>query len=127
MRAIDKIVLLCFALLFGGCAREDEVVARVGDVEIYREDLRLQKAVYERCYGQEDKDSIEVLAELIRDALEKAVLKAKYGMEPPESIMIEKEKWIDKNTKAPEIGDVRRKSTGKIRRLYTETSFRRYW
>ena len=103
MRAIDKIVLLCFALLFGGCAREDEVVARVGDVEIYREDLRLQKAVYEKCYGQEDKDSIEVLAELIRNALEKAVLKAKYGMEPPESIMIEKEKWIDKNTKAPEI------------------------
>ena len=113
MRVIDKIVLLYLALVFWGCAKENEVVARVGSVEIYREDLILQKAVYERCYGQANKDSIEVLAELIRDALEKAVLKAKYGIEPPESILVEKEKWIDKNTKAPEIWRCRKKVYGR--------------
>ena len=113
MKVIDKIVLLCFALLFLGCTKESKPLARVGSVEICREDLGLQKMVYEKCYGQTNKDSIEVLAELISNALEKAVLKAKYGMEPPESIMIEKEKWIDKNTKAPEIWQCRKKVYGR--------------
>jgi len=84
----------------------------VGSVEIYREDLMLQKTVYEKCYKQENKDSIEVLAELIGNALEKSVLKAKYGMEPPETIMVEKEKWIDNNTKAPEIWQCKKEIYG---------------
>ncbi|MCD6595324.1 hypothetical protein J7L68_06595 [bacterium] len=112
MRIVVKIGLFCFALLLFGCAKEGEPLARVGVVEINREDLTLQKTVYEKCYGQADKDSTEVLAELISNALEKAVLKAKYEIEPPESVMAEKEKWIDKNTKAPEIWRCKKKIYG---------------
>lgn len=102
------IVFLIIFLLFGGfilfefLKESSKPLAKVGDVIIKKEDLFLRKEVYIKCYKDDKKDESEVLAELIRDALEEAVLKSKYNLEPPESTLEEKAKWIDENTKDPE-------------------------
>lgn len=103
-------MLLCFAVL--GCFnRGERVIAKVGDVEITEEDLLLRKTVYEKCYKNPSKDGAEVLAELIRDALELAVLEDAFGVSPPEDALRRKARWIDRNTKDP-------KTLGCIKSVY---------
>jgi hypothetical protein len=81
----------------------DEKVALINNINIYRKELLLFYQVQKNCYKNENISKEEVLAMLIRDKLEFSVLKKKYNLEHEKSILTEKAKWIDKNTRAPEI------------------------
>jgi hypothetical protein len=94
-------VLIFLALFF--FIYYDEKVALIDGISIYRRELLLFYKVQKNCYKNENISKEEALAMLIRDKLELSVLKKKYNLEPEKSILIEKAKWIDKNTRAPEI------------------------
>jgi hypothetical protein len=81
----------------------DEKVALIDSISIYRKELLLFYKVQKNCYKNENINKEEALAMLIRDKLELSVLKKKYNLEPEKSVLTEKAKWIDKNTRAPEI------------------------
>jgi hypothetical protein len=81
----------------------DEKVVLIDSISIYGKELWLFYQVQKNCYKNENISKEEALAMLIRDKLEFSVLKKKYNLEPEKSILTEKAKWIDKNTRAPEI------------------------
>ena len=98
------ISILIFSLLvFLIFVYYDEKVASINSISIYRKELLLFYKVQKNCYKNENISKEEALAMLIRDKLELSVLKKKYNLEPEKSILNEKAKWIDKNTRAPEI------------------------
>jgi hypothetical protein len=94
-------VLIFLALFF--FIYYDEKVALIDSISIYGKELFLFYKVQKNCYKNENISKEEALAMLIRDKLELSVLKKKYNLEPEKSVLIEKSKWIDKNTRAPEI------------------------
>jgi hypothetical protein len=94
-------VLIFLALFF--FIYYDEKVALIDSISIYGKELFLFYKVQKNCYKNENISKEEALAMLIRDKLELSVLKKKYNLEPEKSVLIEKAKWIDKNTRAPEI------------------------
>ena len=101
---IHSIAVLAIVLIVASCSKGGyDEVARVGDVYILRSDIELRTAVYVNCRMKPRKDTTEVLAEIIRDALEKATLQKFYGIAPPESVLKQKAKRIDRDTKAPEM------------------------
>jgi hypothetical protein len=81
----------------------DNKVALIDSISIYKKELFLFYKVQKNCYNDENISKEEALAMLIRDKLEISVLKKKYNLEPEKSVLTQKAKWIDKNTRAPEI------------------------
>jgi hypothetical protein len=96
------IIVLIF-LIFFFFIYYDEKVALIDSISIYKKELFLFYNIQKNCYKNEKISKEEALAMLIRDKLELSVLKKKYNLEPEKSVLIEKAKWIDKNTRAPEI------------------------
>jgi hypothetical protein len=94
-------VLIFLALFF--FIYYDEKVALIDGISIYKKELLLFYNVQKNCYKNENISKEEALAMLIRDKLELSVLKKKYNLEPEKSVLNEKAKWIDKNTRAPKI------------------------
>jgi len=94
-------VLIFLALFF--FIYYDEKVALIDGISIYRKELFLFYKVQKNCYKNANINKEEVLVMLIRDKLELSALKKKYSLEPEKSVLTEKAKWIDKNTRAPEI------------------------
>jgi hypothetical protein len=96
------IIALIF-LIFFFFIYYDEKVVLIDGISIYRKELLLFYNVQKNCYKNENISKEEALAMLIRDKLELSVLKKKYNLEPEKSVLTEKAKLIDKNTRAPEI------------------------
>jgi len=95
------IILFFLGLLFFIFFKNDEKIAAINDISIYRKELSLFSEVQKNCYKNKKINEEEVLAMLISDKLESAVLKKKYNLEPDLYILTEKAKWIDKNTRDP--------------------------
>ncbi len=111
---ISTLILFMLCLLFMGCEGGDStIVGRVGEMAIYQEDLDLRTMAYENCYDKKNTDDVSILAECIRDGLEYAVLKSYFCIEPSETVLAQKLKWIDINTKDPPVWEC-------IKLTYTE-------
>jgi hypothetical protein len=97
------IILFFLGLLFFIFFKNDEKITAINDIFIYRKELSLFSEVQKNCYQNEKISEEEALAMLINNKLELVVLKKKYNLEPDLSVLTEKAKWIDKNTRAPAI------------------------
>jgi hypothetical protein len=99
MAIVAGVFLLC-------CERKGPaIIAMVGEIPIYQDDIEYRIRTYGKCYGRENIDELFVLAECIRDGFELAVLESYFNMEPTESLCALKVKWIDENTKDPPTWD----------------------
>jgi len=93
------LIILLFPLFF--IIYFDKKIILIDDITIYKKEILLFKKVQENCYKNRSINEEEALAMLISNKLELAVLKKKYKLEPEKSLLIQKAKWIDKNTKDP--------------------------
>ena len=99
---------------------KDKKIALVDSLPIYKKELNQFKEVQKNCYKNENISEEEALAMLIRDKLEEAVLKKKYKLSPSFFDLIKKARWINENTKAPEILNCTKKTYSFYKKYYLE-------
>ena len=100
------IFIFAFAAIFGitigaGFAFLRSRIAQVGAIAIDKDDVRHYVAA-EACYGDKVDEKIALL-NLVDAALEQEVLRLAFGTEITPVMVAERTKWIDANSKAPDI------------------------
>jgi hypothetical protein len=100
-KTIVSLAILFLALFF--FIYYDKKIVLINNISIYKKELSLFYKAQKNCYKNENISNEEVLAMVISNKLELLALKKKYNLEPEKSILTEKAKWMDKNTRAPEI------------------------
>lgn len=98
----SSFIVLCLGLFFFFWILQDNLVAQIGKEKISEKDTQYQIEI-ERCYSEQEITKEIALIQLKNKFLEKEVLRMAFGVEVPEEVLKEKAKWVDENTKAPEI------------------------
>ena len=108
-------IVLCLCLSFW--LFQDDSVAQIGNEKISEKDVEYQIAV-ERCYSSQDISREIALIQLKNKFLEKEVLRMAFGVEASRDVLEEKAKWVDENTKAPDILECVKGVFGNDRKSY---------
>jgi len=116
---ISFFIVLCLCLSFFLFLSffQDNLVAQIGKEKISEKDIEYQIAI-EKCYSEREISKDVALIQLKNKFLEKEVLRMAFGVEPDDTVLEEKAKWVDKNTKAPEILDCVKSVFGNDRKNY---------